>query len=238
MQTIEIDGRPVPYSIRRSKRARRCWLKVTPEDGLVVVQPRGMTRADIPEVLQSESRWIFKQLDRLAAMPPPALPHDVDNGSEVMYGGERMVVNVSLSANGLRHPTVKPDGRSIQVTIPLGCDLPVREILETWMRNRAKWLIRAEVHELATARNLKYNRVYIRDQKTKWGSCSTNGNISFNWRLVMAPPHVLRYLVAHELAHLMEFGHSKAFWNALADLCPEYEEAKAWLHEHGHSLRF
>lgn len=84
--------------------------------------------------------------------------------------------------------------------------------------------------------NLEYNKVFIKDQKTRWGSCSSQGNLNFNYRLVMAPLPVIDYLVTHELAHLAEMNHSKRFWSLVERVCPEYKKHRQWLKEHGSEL--
>lgn len=82
----------------------------------------------------------------------------------------------------------------------------------------------------------EYHRITIRDQKTRWGSCSARGTLSFNWRLMLAPPAVLDYVVVHELCHLTHMDHSSAFWQAVADVCPDYRTHRKWLKDHGHEL--
>ena len=81
-----------------------------------------------------------------------------------------------------------------------------------------------------------YNRITIRDQKTRWGSCSARGTLSFNWRLMLAPPAILDYVVVHELCHLTHMDHSAAFWQAVESVCPDYRSARKWLKEHGQEL--
>lgn len=81
-----------------------------------------------------------------------------------------------------------------------------------------------------------YTRITIRDQKTRWGSCSSNGTLSFNWRLMLAPPAILDYVVVHELCHLTHMNHSSAFWATVESVYPDYRTARKWLKEHGHEL--
>lgn len=81
-----------------------------------------------------------------------------------------------------------------------------------------------------------YNRITIRDQKTRWGSCSARGTLSFNWRLMLAPPAILDYVVVHELCHLTHMNHSPAFWQAVEAVCPDYRDSRRWLKEHGQEL--
>lgn len=81
-----------------------------------------------------------------------------------------------------------------------------------------------------------YSRISIRDQKTRWGSCSSRGTLSFNWRLMLAPPAILDYVVVHELCHLTHMDHSPAFWQAVGEVCPDYRTARKWLKDHGQEL--
>lgn len=235
---IELQGRRIPYQVRHSKRARRCRLEVTPEDGLTVILPRGIARSHIPEVLREEAAWVLKQIDRIAALPPPAVPKELQDGSEIIFRGEPRALRLRPPLPDSRYSRVRPNGKDICIDLQPEHEPHLRAVLTAWMRNQAKWIIRAEVHDLAEAHGFEYNRVYVKDQKTKWGSCSSRRNLSFSWRLVMAPPGVLTYLVAHELAHLKEFRHTEAFWQFLAEIYPGYEQEKRWLEEYGHTLRF
>ena len=94
-----------------------------------------------------------------------------------------------------------------------------------------------ELAALSAGRGLGYGRIYVMDQRTRWGGCSRLANLSFNWRLVMAPPEVLRYVVAHELAHLREGKHSPRFWLTVTGMVGDTERPRRWLREHGGELR-
>jgi len=235
---IELQGRRIPYQIRGSKRARKCRLEVTPEGGLTVIQPRWLARKRVPEIIRAEADWVLKQIDRIAALPPPAVPKELEDGSEIIFRGEPRALRLQPPPPDSRHSRVRPNGKDIYIDLQPEHEAHLRALLTAWMRNQAKWIIRAEVHDLAIANDLAYNRVYVKDQKTKWGSCSSKRNLSFSWRLVMAPPSVLTYLVAHELAHLKEFRHTEAFWRTVGEIYPAYEQEERWLEEYGHTLRF
>ena len=104
-----------------------------------------------------------------------------------------------------------------------------RELLRAWFRLQARKAIVARVAELAKLHNFRYRRVFVRAQRTRWGSCSSRGNLSFNFRLVMVPPEVLDYVILHELAHLRVPDHSPRFWKEVESLCPDYRSRRQWL---------
>lgn len=132
-----------------------------------------------------------------------------------------------------------------RVTFEQGCIVIVRshasqtpsaKSLESWLRKQARLEIERQVEALSSRLKRSPNKVYVMGQRTKWGNCSALQNLSFNWRLIMAPDFVLRYLVTHETAHLAVPDHSKKFWLTVQSLCPETERAKQWLASKGHQL--
>lgn len=108
--------------------------------------------------------------------------------------------------------------------------------LERWLRRQARSLLLAEIRTQGTRMELHPKRVTVRGQRTRWGSCSIGGHVSLNWRLVMAPPDVLSYVVVHELAHLAEHNHGPGFWSLVERFCPDFRMHKKWLKQHGHLL--
>ena len=112
----------------------------------------------------------------------------------------------------------------------------VRAALKQALSRRTLMRIREELDAYAPRIGVEYGRVAIRDQKSRWGSCSAKGNLNFNWKLIMAPPEALRYVVIHELCHRIEFNHSPRFWALVRRQMPEYECWKKWLKAHGGEL--
>ncbi len=105
-----------------------------------------------------------------------------------------------------------------------------------FLKKEAKRDLEAASKRAAQALGANLKRVSIRDQSSRWGSCSTTGVLSYSWRLILAPPYVLDYLAAHEAAHLIEMNHSRAFWRQVERICPDFKRAKAWLDAHGADL--
>jgi predicted metal-dependent hydrolase len=112
----------------------------------------------------------------------------------------------------------------------------IHELLKEWYKQNAKAIIKERVQMWSHTMKLSYNRITIKDQRTRWGSCSTLRNLNFNWRLVMAPLAVLDYVVVHELAHLVEMNHSARFWSIVESYFPDFKECKDWLKHNGMTL--
>ena len=113
---------------------------------------------------------------------------------------------------------------------------PSEKRLEAIYRKAAREYFPKRVSHYARMLGVTYGKISIRDQKTRWGSCSSEGNLSFNWRLILAPPDVLDYVVIHELCHRKEMNHSKEFWALVESLMPKYKERRKWLRENGNNL--
>jgi len=106
-----------------------------------------------------------------------------------------------------------------------------------WVKKEAKSIIETRVNLYGTTYGFKYNRVSVKDQSTRWGSCSSHGNLNFNWKLVLAPVEVMDYVIIHELAHTRQMNHSKHFWAVVAEISPDYKIQRMWLKENGQTLK-
>lgn len=133
-------------------------------------------------------------------------------------------------------PGVFLDKNRLFVTVRENCDTYLQQVLERWYRQRAREIFNERALCLSREMGVTYNRIAIRNQKTRWGSCSCLKNLNFNWRLIMASPQVIDYLVVHELAHIKEMNHSRRFWQLVEMHCPEYRTHRRWLKERGSTL--
>ena len=127
--------------------------------------------------------------------------------------------------------------RGGELRVALGPDTRLEDALEAWYRRRAREEIAPRLDAAVARVGRSYTSLQIRGQRTRWASCSTSGAMSFNWRLLLAPPEILDYVIEHEVAHLDVQDHSDRFWDLLASRCPEWREHERWLRRHGHSLR-
>lgn len=126
---------------------------------------------------------------------------------------------------------------AIAITCKLHTKTAPARSLENWLRKQARERIDQHIADVAKQLKRASNRIYVMAQRTKWGNCSTRGNLSFNWRLVMAPDFVLRYIVTHEMTHLVVPDHSRKFWLMVQSLCPETERARQWLVANGRRIQ-
>jgi predicted metal-dependent hydrolase len=229
---IELPGRQVSYRLVSSRTARK--LRVGP-NGIEVVQPAGRKSKDVKAFLDRSEMWIIDQLQRVERMRGIRRPERTSPG-EILFLGKPTRVRVETTKTRARGNFVELIDREIVVRRGRGSRTTVAQGLENWLRKQAR--IEIEKHLSAVTTRLRHqpHRVYVMGQRTKWGNCSAKRNLSFNWRLVLAPDFVLRYLVTHEAVHLAIPDHSAKFWLAVQSHCPEMERAKQWLCSNGHRL--
>ncbi len=187
---LVVAGSPVQLDVRRSARARRLRLTVTPGRDPIVTVPARTSKRALLRFVSANAGWLAERLAEAG--------------------------DATARARGLA-----------LVGAPAS---------ERWYRAEARRRIEASVAQHAAALDIPYARIAIRDQRTRWGSCSTSGTLSFNWRLVVAPERVLDYVVVHELLHVREPNHSKAFWGLLDRHRPAWRDEAAWLRAHGDVL--
>ena len=223
------------YTVRRSDRARRARIVVT-ADAVELVVPRRMSVASLEPFLASKRPWIERTLRRLRDAQRDAPIVDLRDGGSVPYLGRRLGLSVQVDRGSARS-LVRHRGELLEVSLADPGPEALRAALERWYRRRARAEVGARL-DAATARaGSRYVRLVVRDQRTRWASCSSSGTMSFNWRLLLAPEEVLSYVVEHEVAHLEVPDHSARFWALLARRCPAHEACRRWLRRHGPALR-
>ena len=231
---ITLHSRKIEYRVTRSEGARRLRVRVGPR-GVQVIRPASRPVEEIAPFLRRNEAWILRQIERaeeLNAIFSP--PHG--RRREILYRGESIPLRVVHSLNRGGQNQVKLQDGEILVVCAAGCRTEAAHSLENWLRKEARAAIRAQLEVILPRIKRSPGKLYVMEQRTKWGNCSALGNLSFNWRLIMAPAFVLRYLVSHEAVHLAVPDHSQRFWLTLQSLCPETERARQWLCSSGHRL--
>ncbi len=226
-----LGQRQIALHVRRSDRARRLSLRIDPSSlALELVLP---ARASLAEGLRFAARqadWIEHRLSRL---PPRVVPGD---GAVVPYLGEPHLLRHIPAARRHIERVLMDDGTAL-LAIGGGEAALLGRRLKDWMRKETQRLIAPLAHDKAARLGKRIRRLSIRDSRTRWGSCSSSGTLSFSWRLAMTPLHVIDYLAAHEVAHLVELNHGPRFWRQCAALAAQdIAPARAWLRKHGESI--
>ena len=225
----------IPYTLRRSDRARRARVVVTP-DGVELVVPRRMALRRAEPLLHEKRTWIERTLRRMREAEQVRPVPRLGDGGLLPYLGAELRLRVRLEP-GRRRPHVARRGDVLTVKVGEQGAAALRDALERWYRKRARAEVASRLDAAVRRAGTGYRRLTIRAQRTRWASCSSSGVMSFNWRLLLAPEEILDYVIEHEVAHLSVLDHSPRFWRLLAERSPRYREHERWLHRHGPSLR-
>ena len=226
--TLDLDGRRVAVRFLRNRRARRIILRLDQgldgaEDGVVVTLPSRTPPEEGLDLVRDKADWVLRRLDDLAPRIPFA------DGARVPLGGVDHVIRHTAEKRGV----VRLEGCEILVA---GGHEHLARRLRDWFKGQARDRIRPRVRDKAAVLGCTPGRITIRDTKSRWGSCSAEGNLSFCWRLVMAPERVLDYVVAHEVSHLAEHNHGPRFWRLVGRLTEDMDRSRDWLKRHGEHL--
>lgn len=217
-----LEGNPeIEVILRRSARAKRFSLRVSRLDGRVTLTlPQRSPEHEGIAFLQSRESWLRGHLSQISPVQP------VTAGGSVPFEGRDMPVRTAPT----RRARLEADHIVVPVNTAVG--VSVKTLLKTVARDR---LAMASDH-YARQLGRSYARLSLRDTRSRWGSCSSKGTLMYSWRLIMAPPRILQYVTAHEVAHLVEMNHSPAFWAVVERLFPDYAICRDWLRENGDRL--
>lgn len=224
-EVIQVGTQALPLQMKRHPRARRYVLRLRPDGTACVTIPRGGTALEARRFVERNRDWLQRQWQRLRERPVQRLEWQI--GSEILFRGtgariERTEAGFVRLADQL-------------VPVP---EWPsdMRALVERHLRRLAERELPQRVEELAAQHAFAVRRVTVRNQKTRWGSCSRRGTISLNWRLIQTPASVRDYIILHELAHLRHLNHLRLFWLEVQRLCPDYRLAEHWLKRNREAL--
>jgi predicted metal-dependent hydrolase len=228
--TAEAPAPPIPHTCRISDRARRIRIQVN-AGGVVLVVPRRASLARATAFLHAQEDWVRRQWARTRQRAAAQQEQRMPDGT-LLLGGQTMTLDVQEEPGRRGRVRVTDLPGRLLVHVPPGRHDLAKPAIEQWLRIRARSALEQQVRRWAPVMNVRPLRQQLRDQRTRWGSCSRRGNLSFNWRIIMAPPEVLDYLVIHELAHLAEHNHGPRFWRLVEAHCPDFRTHKKWLRQH------
>ena len=220
-------ARAVPVTFIRSLKARRYILRLRQDGTARVTVPRGGSFSEARRFAQRQTAWLERQVVRLAARP--VHPADWRVGGSIFFRGGQVLLEADASGRAVRFA-----GEAVRVADTTG---DLRPTIEKHLRKLAARELPPRVIELAALHAVAVGRVSVRNQHSRWGSCSRSGTISLNWRLIQTPDSVRDYIILHELMHVRQMNHSARFWREVAAVCPGYEEAERWIKLHSVLLR-
>jgi predicted metal-dependent hydrolase len=223
---LQVGARAVPLLMVHHPRARRYLLRLRPDGTVRVTIPRRGTISAARDFALRNVGWLEQQFQRLAARPKT--PVSWNPGTEILFRGER--VRIETDADG----SIRFGSERLSISNAVA---DFRPAIEKHLRKLAAQELPPRVMELAAIHGVSVSRVSVRNQRSRWGSCSRRGTISLNWRLIQSPGFVRDYIILHELAHRWQMNHSEKFWQEVARLCPDYLEAERWVKQHAKLLR-
>lgn len=211
IRSIEINKENVSYKLRYSNKAKYMRLQITSYGGLEVILPHGYEIKEAETFLIKKADWIKKNLSI-----------DTVNRNNFLLLGKELKVQRTFEPFLKKHRILYKNDE-LSIISPLGNKDSVIKIYETWLKYFSKSYLIWRTHELAEKLNIRIGKISIRSQKTRWGSASARGNLSFNYRLLKFRREVIEYVIIHELCHLKEMNHSQNFWLLVNKYCPDYK---------------
>ncbi len=214
-------GHCIPYTLKVSARRRTIGLRVD-VNGLTVHIPRRITPHTVENLLHDKSDWITRKLAEWQQDRPQAM--EWRDGTALQHFGQAITLSLRQDA---RVRAVEFDGVRLYVALPNPGDLQaVQRKVAQWYARQARADFARRIELLAAKLGVPPPPLFLSNARTRWGSCNSRGEIRLHWRLIQAPPHIIHYVVAHELAHLKEMNHSQKFWTWVEKLCPDYAASR------------
>jgi len=234
MNHIFLDNHQLTYHVKYTKKRKSVQLKIVSSTHLEIAAPNAFPKASIEKILHEKASWIIKKIVHLKVVAANPLNKSITGGATILYLGHPHTLVLHTDKE---KPMISVQDYKIFIQVPIinteqtSCFL--ESLLKQWYRQQAQQLLVATTSLWSAKIAVQPQRITIKEQKTRWGSCSSKGNINYNWRIVMAPPEVIDYLVIHELCHLRVPNHSLLFWQEVARFSPNFKQHRAWLKTNG-----
>jgi predicted metal-dependent hydrolase len=227
---LVVGGDVLPVTIKRHARARRMILRLDRQATRVIItMPERASRRKAIEFARMNEGWIRS---RLCAVPTPV---PFTQGAVIpLRGVPHRIRHFDAKRGGVR--VVGQGGDSVAVIEVAGDITHLARRIRDWLKEESKRELAAASLAYAKAMKVRFHKISVRDPASRWGSCSVKGHLSYSWRLIFAPPFVLDYVAAHEVAHLAQMNHGPKFWALVARHCPEFEKARQWMKRYGRVL--
>lgn len=224
-----VKVKSVEYVIIRQKR-KTAAIKIEKDLKVVVKVPLYMRDNEVQDFILKYEKWVQESLDKKQKVKDN---NDWILNKKIMYLGEYKEINIQVVPYAKEIVILNDKGFKM---ITSGNEELMRKAMETFLKTRSKKLFSSITETYAQLVDVKFNKITIRKQETRWGSCSQNGNLSYNVKLMCAPMEIIEYVILHEVMHLRHFNHSLAFWDDIKEIMPDYKERMAYLKQFGHSF--
>ncbi|NLI59245.1 MAG: M48 family metallopeptidase [Clostridium sp.] len=235
-----LDSEKIQYKIVRSNR-KTVAIQLLEDGNVKVSAPFSVTKKQIDEIIKDKISWILKKQEELKRIYiEKNIDRKFEDGEKISYLGKEFSLKI-IKAKEYIQPKVVIDNDNMVIYInekfiDKDAKENIRNIIKKWLVERFRDVAVDRIKKYSFLIGVNPTKITIREQKTRWGSCSSKGNINLNWKLVMAPMEVIDYVIVHELCHMIEMNHSKNYWNIVSTVMPDYKNHRKWLKENGHKL--
>lgn len=229
--SYEYGTETIEFTVEFSKR-KTLSIEVSAPKVIRVIAPYGTEEDKILETVKLKSKWIVKKLFEIREMEYRKRNREYVNGESFIYMGRNYSLQIVVDES-IRMPEAKLWRGKFFVHVKGNDSDQIRLALENWYRDKAKEKIKERIAYYQNCFDEKPRRIVIKDQQKRWGSCTKNNELLFNWKCIMAPSPVLDYIVVHEMCHMVHMNHSKEFWQLVKKVLPDYEQRKEWLKNNG-----
>ncbi|MEG6584616.1 M48 family metallopeptidase [Dendrosporobacter sp. 1207_IL3150] len=228
MHLINIAGRQIQFTLVFKKR-KTIQLKIVGPNMIQISAPTKTPKDDICAVIQSKKKWLIEKLDHLQKLSENPINKSLSHGSEILFMGTSYLLQYDHISNCL--PSVQRESGIIRISLNESSN--PNSLLKKWYIDQATQLLYERTTHWSKKIGVQPKRVVLKEQKSRWGSCSSLGNINLNWRIIMGPNEIIDYVIVHEICHLIELNHSSKFWHLVNLYLPNYKECRGWLKQNG-----
>lgn len=242
MDHIHFGKKRIQYTVRKGKREKTLAIAVTPATQVIVLAPEDFNTEKIKSVVRKKAKWILEKQEHFQKKALLFPEKEFISGEQIILMGRRYRLKIHEREDA--EPCVpKVDGRRIHISVQRNL-IPdermaiIKEALIQWYCLHAKRIIHKRAERYGKICGIYPREIIIKDQKTRWGSCSKDGVLRFNWRIVVAPVSIIDYVVVHEMCHMKIKNHSPEFWRLVSLAIPDYKKRRNWLRENSRIMRF
>ena len=238
MEYLKIGNTVIEYELYTSTKAKKVSVTIKNQRVRVAI-PMGLSLDYAKNFVEENKEWILTHFQKHLSQSGNFSPKKYVSGEKLFYRGRKYPLLIEETSESNYYALFI--GSRIMVYVPPGLSPEnqstlAKKIIEEWYRGQAEKLLSEQVSYYSKLLAISFNKLKIKDQKTRWGSCSNKGNINLNWRIIMAPNQVAAYVIIHELTHLKYLNHSKDFWKKIEQYLPDYKKWKKWLAGNGKEL--